>query len=125
MKAVKSISEATRLAAQSGATISVGGRTINSAGAKLALAPTPPAPTPAPAPPAPDPFERLTEITRVQAQLQAVQAESVRQTMSAIVERLEAQSAPAQAPRRMPVAFDIVRDEKDRISRVVPIYDPA
>lgn len=59
MKTVRSVADATKLAALTGGTLQLGDRTINAAGGKLALAP---AVKPQPAPPPPAPIEPgLTE----------------------------------------------------------------
>lgn len=51
MKSVKSVADATKLAALTGGTLQLGARTINAAGGKLAIAPrAQPAPPPPPAP---------------------------------------------------------------------------
>lgn len=53
MKSVRSVAEATKLAAMSGATLQIGHRTINAAGGKLPIAPA----KPPEAPPPPQPIE--------------------------------------------------------------------
>jgi hypothetical protein len=121
MRSVKSLSQATKAAAQSGATLEVGGRLVNAGGAKLSVVkPTPavepeapvaptvePAPTPAPMP--------------VVDRAAAFQTERFTAVMHEVLQTLQvARTEPE--PRPMPIAFDVERDSQGLLTRIVPVY---
>lgn len=119
MKTVKSLADATRLAAQAGASLEVDGRVIN-AGAERAAASMPrPAPPPPPAP-APDPMAGIRDLMLTQAQLGAAQGDSFARVMAQVLEVMQSMRAQP-GPPRLPVAFDIVRVD-GQPTRIVPIY---
>lgn len=125
MKTVKSLADATRMAAQLGGSLEVGGRVINSDGSKVQIskpAPSAPAPTvhdPTPEPKKPDPMAGLLDAIQAQSRSMAVQNEAMASIMSQIAERLP--SPPAQKIR--PRSFDVVRDDSDRIVSLSPVYE--
>lgn len=117
MKTVRSLAEATRLAAQAGAVLEVDGRVIN-AGAERAPAY---APKPAAAPPpAPDPMAGVKDLMLMQAQIGASQGDSFTAVMSRVLEVMQSMHIQP-GPPRIPVAFDIVRTD-GQPTRIVPIY---
>ena len=124
MKTVRSLAHATKTAAQMGAPLEVGGRVINSSGAKLSVVkPEPkaePAPAPAPTPaPAPD-----TSTLDALSHMIVLQAESQRQTMIQMLDRLQAPPAPVAVPMR-PVRFLVIRDSDAKPIALVPTYGPG
>jgi hypothetical protein len=132
MKSFKTLAEATRRAAESGATLDIGGRLVNAAGTRLAVVPQPrqaaAQPTPAPAP-QPDPVDRLVELVAAQTRLAAAQGETVTRMVSEVLERLAPAPAPpapaaVAAPRQVPVLFDVVWEGGEWV-RLTPTYGPA
>lgn len=121
MKSVKTLAQATKLAAMQGATLDVGGRLINAQGAKLSVVrPAPkPAQPEAPAEPvappaAPAAEDHLAQIVREQSQV-----------LAALVDRLQTPalpSPPAPQPRMRPVSFTVVRDDDGFIKEILPRY---
>ena len=118
MKSVKTLAQATKLAAMQGATLDVGGRLINAQGARLSLVRPQQADTPASepiAPPAAPAAEaQLAQIVREQSQV-----------LAALVDRLQTPalpSPPAPQPRMRPVSFTVVRDAESRPIALMPIY---
>ena len=118
MKIVKSLADATRLAAQAGASLEVEGR-VSNAGAERTAA-SPPKPRPEPPPPAPDPMAGIRDLMLTQAQLGAAQGDSFARVMAQVLEAMQAMRVQP-GPPRLPVAFDIVRAE-GQPTRIVPIY---
>ena len=121
MKTVRSLAHATKTAAQMGAPLEVGGRVINSGGAKLSvIRPEPkatPAPLPAPTPaPAPD-----TSTIDALSHMLVLQAESQRQTMIQMLDRLQAPPAPPPTKMR-PISFAILRDDDNKPVSLAPKY---
>lgn len=120
MKSVKTLAQATKLAAMQGATLDVGGRLINAQGAKLSVvrpAPKPAQPEPPAepvAPPAPAAGDQLAQIVREQSQV-----------LAALVDRLQTPALPSQPapqPRMRPVSFTVVRDDDGYITEILPRY---
>ena len=121
VKSLKSLADATRAAAELGASVAVGGRTINAAGTRMALARGGTAAVaPAPAPTEPDAMDRVTRLMQAQAQLMAAQGQAMSEVLVRMIDHLErapetrtAAAAPvaAAAPteQRRPVRFDVVR----------------
>lgn len=127
MRTVKSLSEATRLAAQSGASLEVGGRVINASGTRMAVARPTPAPMPEPEPPKADPFERLadslTNVLQLHARLSAHQSLAVAEALAVVAERLQAPAEAAKpSTKRMPIEFSVVRDGAGRALALTPTY---
>lgn len=126
MRTVKSLSEATRLAAQSGASLEVGGRVINASGARMAVVKPAPAPEPVAEPPKADPFERLADILQLQARVAAQQSMAVAGALADVADRLQAPSEAAKTgTRRMPIEFSVIRDGTGRALALTPIYGEA
>lgn len=126
MRTVKSLAEATKLAAQSGASLEVGGRVINAGQTRLSVLRRP-EPTPAPPPvveaPKPDPFDRMAELVELQARMAAAQGQAMTAALSDIVDRLGSQQQAKTKTRRKPVSFAVERDPVTGLaSRLVPTY---
>jgi len=123
MKTVRTLAQATKTAAQSGAVLEVGGRLINSGGAKLSV--IKPAPKAEPASSAPPPAPSAPDTTTVDAlaHMIALQAEAQRKTMLDILDRLQAPTV--QAPVMRPVSFAVVRDSDGQPSVLIPRYGPG
>lgn len=124
MKTVKTLADATRMAAQSGATLEVGGRTINAGGARMAVVRSMPTPEPvAPVEPPIDPMERMGELMGLQSKLVAAQGEAMQRMVARVMDRLEAKpEAPKRMRRSRPVSVEAVRDESGLIVKLVPRY---
>jgi hypothetical protein len=122
MRTVKTLSEATRLAAQSGATMEIGGRVVNAAGTKSDVVKAEPKPEPPPAPPAPDPQDKIVDLVQLQTRLAATQGEAMSNMIAEVLRELQKPAAPPGASKPMPLAFDVIRDDKGLISRIVPVY---
>jgi hypothetical protein len=128
MKAFKNASELTRAAAAAGATVEIGGRTINASGARMSVLPRPaPAPaaepTPAPAPGNAD----LLEVVTLQARLQAGQTAQVLATLGAIAQKVQEVSGPQpmRVLRRVrPIGFRVVgRSASGEALSFEPVFD--
>ena len=125
MKTVKTLADATRMAAQSGATLEVGGRTINAGGARMAVVRSMPTPEPAaPVEPQADPMERMGELMGLQSKLVAAQGEAMQRMVARVMDRLEAKpEAPKRMTRCRPVSFEPVRDEESgALIKLIPNY---
>lgn len=120
MKTVKSLADATRLAAQAGASLEVDGRVINAGAERTAASPPKPRPELPPPAPAPDPMAGIRDLMLTQAQLGAAQGDSFARVMAQVLEVMQAMRVQP-GPPRLPVAFDIVRAE-GQPTRIVPIY---
>lgn len=119
MRSVKTLAEATRLAAQSGATMEVGGRVVNAAGTKSEISKAEPVPSPITAPAAPDPQDKMVDLVQLQTRLAAAQGEAMNRMVSEVLREIQ---KPPGTPKPMPLAFDVIRDDKGLISRIVPVY---
>jgi len=127
MKTVKTLADATRMAAQSGATLEVGGRMINAGGARMAVVRSMPAPEPiAPVEPQADPMERMGELMALQSKLVAAQGEAMQRMVAGVMDRLEAKPEASKRMKRIrPVSFDAVRDESGALMKLIPNYPQA
>lgn len=115
MKTVKSVAEATKLAALSGATLQIGNRTINAAGGKLPIAPAkPPA---APPPPAPiDPGLTEADVRRLLDERESVW----RAHSDAQQRQIDLLTAMLQVRREPPTyRLQATYDEDDRLIEAV------
>lgn len=123
MKTVKSLAEATRLAAQAGGKLEVGGRTINAGAERAQVATTRAAAPIAPPPPdKPDPMVAFERIVAQQAQISAEQSRNLVQVMGDLLAALQ-RPRDAAVPQPLPIAFDLEHDENRTLTRIVPIYD--
>ena len=127
MKTVKSIAQATRAAAQSGGTLEVGGKLINSGGAKLSVVKPEPKPDPETAKPVtkpdpPDPVQPAVSPELIDA---IGELRSINRTLSdAVVRSLTPTEPEPQQPTRKLVGIDVVRDvDSGLIQRLVPVYE--
>ncbi len=120
MRSVKNLAEATRLAAQSGATMEVAGRVVNAAGTKSAVVKVEPKTEPAPTP-APEPDDKIADLVQLQTRLAATQGEARRNMIAEVLREIQKPPAPG-VTKPMPLAFDVIRDDKGLISRIVPVY---
>ncbi len=130
MKSFKSLADATRQAAATGAVLEAGGRIVNAAGTRLSVIRAPRSTDPAPAPSAPLAPDRATELVELQARLQAQQAGAIVAALGEIVDRLQQPSqtapspvvTPVAAPRLRPTAFAVLRDGNGEPCQLVPSY---
>jgi hypothetical protein len=118
MRSVKNLAEATRLAAQSGATMEVAGRVVNAAGTKSAVVKVEPKPEPDPMP---EPEDKIADLVQLQTRLAATQGEAMSNMIAEVLREIQKPPAPG-VPKPMPLAFDVIRDDKGLISRIVPVY---
>jgi len=122
MKVVKSLADATRMAAQSGAVMEVGGRTVNAGGARMELVKTPTSEPQAVAPQAPvDPLEGVKGVMAMQASIVAAQGQQMTHMMAEVMDRMQ-QQAPTARPFVRPSKFMIERDEDGVMTAIIPVY---
>lgn len=89
MKSFKTLADATRRAAESGATLDIGGRMVNAAGARLSVVSQRHEPVAQSGQSSPDLVARLVEVV-------AAQSQGVTMMVAEVLERLVAQQGPAQ-----------------------------
>lgn len=125
MKTVANLADATRLAARNGATLAVGGRLVNAAGARLDVVPRPAprAPEPPPAPPPDTPAPASTRDERMD-QLVALVAAQGRSTAEVLVQMLSKLQAPPPVKTKLrPASFAVVRDAEGMPTALSPTYE--
>ena len=121
MRSVKNLAEATRLAAQSGATMEVAGRVVNASGSRTAFGKAEVKPAPPPEPTTDPQQDKIADLVQMQTRLAAAQGEAMNRMVSEVLRELQKPAEPG-TPKPMPLAFDVIRDDKGLISRIVPVY---
>ena len=109
MRPFATIADATRAAAESGASIEVGGRTINAGGARMSVVPRQTKfedPAPVAPPQRPDPMERMAELMALQAQVVAALS-GMRQEQPAVNVTVPAPEVTVTMPEAAGWRFDV------------------